>query len=191
MTNKKIIKNVLKMFMYRRLIEEKDIKQILSNINVKDNEIVIKTKKNNYIIYITDEIQSINKNPEIIKLLKKNEDYNKIIVCDKFEKKTVDQLNQYKNIEIFTKNYILLNILDNKFLQPRFEFIDEKELEGLNIKKNQFPKMESIDPVARYLNLKPGDIIKVIKNNENTLYSVEYNLVINTDISKLFEKKFY
>ena len=51
--------------------------------------------------------------------------------------------------------------------------------------------MESIDPVARYLNLKPGDIIKVIKNNENTLYSVEYNLVINTDISKLFEKKFY
>jgi len=191
MTNKKIIKNVLKMFMYRRLIEEKDIKQILSNINVKDNEIVIKTKKNNYLLYITDDVQSINKNPEIIKLLKKNEDYNKIIVCDKFEKKTVDQLNQYKNIEIFTKNYILLNILDNKFLQPRFEFIDEKELEGLNIKKNQFPKMESIDPVARYLNLKPGDIIKVIKNNENTLYSVEYNLVINTDISKLFEKKFY
>lgn len=179
------------MFMYRRLIEEKDIKQILSNINVKDNEIVIKTKKNNYLLYITDDVQSINKNPEIIKLLKKNEDYNKIIVCDKFEKKTVDQLNQYKNIEIFTKNYILLNILDNKFLQPRFEFIDEKELEGLNIKKNQFPKMESIDPVARYLNLKPGDIIKVIKNNENTLYSVEYNLVINTDISKLFEKKFY
>jgi DNA-directed RNA polymerase subunit H (RpoH/RPB5) len=177
MTNKKIIKNVLKMFMYRRLIEEKDIKQILSNINVKDNEIVIKTKKNNYIIYITDEIQSINKNPEIIKLLKKNEDYNKIIICDKFEKKIIDQLNQYKNIEIFTKEYIILNILEHN-LQPEFQFIDEKELENLNIKKNQFPRMLSTDPVAKYLNLKSGDIIKVIGRNENSMYDPYYNIVV-------------
>lgn len=177
MTNKKIIKNVLKMLMYRMLIEKKDIKQILSKINVKENEIVIKTKKNNYLLYITDEVQSINKNPEIVKILKKNEDYNKIIVCDKFEKKIIDQLNQYKNIEIFTKEYIILNILEH-YLQPEFQFIDEKELEKLNIKKNQYPRMLSTDPVARYLNLKSGDIIKVIGRNNNSIYNPYYNLIV-------------
>lgn len=191
MTNKKIIKNVLKMLMYRTLIEEKDIKQILSKINVKENKIVIKTNKNNYLLYITDDdLQSINKNQNILKLLKNNEKYNKIIVCENFEKKTMEQLYLYKNIEIFTKKYILLNILEHH-LQPKFEFIDEKELEDLNIKKNQFPKMESIDPVSRYLNLNPGDIIKVIGYNENSIYDPHYRLVINSSISKLFKKEIY
>lgn len=191
MTNKEIIKNVLKMLMYRKLLEKKDVKQILSEINLKENIFLIKTEKNNYMIYILDEkIQTINKNINILNYLKNNLNNNKIIICEDYEKKTIEQISEYKNVEIFKKDYFLLELLEHK-LQPKYEFVDEKEIESLNIKKNQFPCMESVDPVARYLNLKPGDIIKIIEYNKNSVYNINYRRVYNVPIARLFEKEIY
>ena len=178
-----IYTNVLKMLMYRNLLTENDIKKIVSNKKFKDNELKVDTEKGIYTIFILDEdIQSINKSINVLNILKKDD--NKIIVCKKFEKKTLEQLSDYKNVEIFTINFVLLNILEHT-LQPRFEFIDKKDLESLNIKKSQFPKMESTDPVARCLNLKQGDIIKVIEKNESSIYNINYNIIIYAPISQI------
>jgi len=60
--------------------------------------------------------------------------------------------------------------------------LDEKEAEELlkkyNISKNQLPKIRIDDPAIRNLNVKPGDIIKIIRKSPTAGESIFYRVVV-------------
>jgi DNA-directed RNA polymerase subunit H (RpoH/RPB5) len=88
-----------------------------------------------------------------------------------------------KTCEIFS----LLELQFNKtkhFLVPKHELIkDEKQIEELvrshNIKfKSQFPHILRTDPMCKYLNAQPGNIVKIYRISPTSAESIIYRTVV-------------
>lgn len=52
-------------------------------------------------------------------------------------------------------------------------------LSSYKVKKNELPKQFINDPMSRYLYLKRGQVIRIIRNSEVTGYSVYYRIIVN------------
>jgi len=68
-------------------------------------------------------------------------------------------------------------------LVPEHVKLDEKEKEEVlktyNIKTSQLPIMYASDPAIRHLQVKPGDVIKIIRKSTTAGESVFYRGVAN------------
>jgi DNA-directed RNA polymerase subunit H len=66
-------------------------------------------------------------------------------------------------------------------LVPHHEILSEEEVEKLlktyNIKKEQLPRIRIDDPVAKAINAKEGDVIKIIRKSPTAGVSVAYRVV--------------
>ncbi|RLF47609.1 MAG: DNA-directed RNA polymerase subunit H [Thermoplasmata archaeon] len=66
-------------------------------------------------------------------------------------------------------------------LVPHHEILSEEEVEKLlktyNIKKEQLPRIRIDDPVAKAINAKEGDVIKIIRKSPTAGISVAYRVV--------------
>ncbi|MEM5790550.1 MAG: DNA-directed RNA polymerase subunit H [Candidatus Aenigmatarchaeota archaeon] len=73
------------------------------------------------------------------------------------------------------------NILSHK-LVPKHEILDEKEKEELlkryGITLRQLPRILSSDPVARALDAKPGDVIRIRRKSLTARESIYYRVVV-------------
>ncbi len=75
-----------------------------------------------------------------------------------------------------------INILEHE-LVPQHVILSQEEkkkiIEKFKIKKaNQLPTIYTSDPVIEMLEAKPGDIIKIVRNNPAAEETVYYRLVI-------------
>ena len=77
------------------------------------------------------------------------------------------------------------DILKHK-LVPYHEILSKEEEEKLlktyNIKKEQLPRMLITDPVAKAINAKEGDIVKIVRQSPTAGKSIAYRLVIKKEI---------
>ncbi|MDD5331985.1 MAG: DNA-directed RNA polymerase subunit H [Candidatus Nanoarchaeia archaeon] len=68
-------------------------------------------------------------------------------------------------------------------LTPKHIKMDEKEIEELlskyNISKKQLPRILREDPAIAEMDLKKGDIIKIIRKSETTKEAIYYRVVID------------
>jgi len=73
-----------------------------------------------------------------------------------------------------------MDILKHK-LVPHHEILKEEEVEKLlktyGIKKEQLPKILIDDPVAKAINAKEGDVIKIVRKSPTAGVSVAYRVV--------------
>mgnify|MGYP000244581382 CR=1 FL=1 len=73
-----------------------------------------------------------------------------------------------------------IDILKHK-LVPHHEILKEEEVEKLlktyGVKKEQLPKMLIDDPVAKAINAKEGDVIKIIRKSPTAGVSIAYRVV--------------
>lgn len=100
-----------------------------------------------------------------------NEDINIIIILkDKpnaiIEKELVNNL--YKNVEIFLFKNLVFNITKHEDM-PEFILLNEDEIKEIadkyDTKITKFPKMLSIDPIAKYYGVKSGGMFKIIRKS--------------------------
>jgi len=100
-----------------------------------------------------------------------NEDINIIIILkDKpnaiIEKELVNNL--YKNVEIFLFKNLVFNITKHEDM-PEFILLNENEIKEIadkyDTKITKFPKMLSIDPIAKYYGVKSGGMFKIIRKS--------------------------
>lgn len=110
-------------------------------------------------------------------------DIPKIIVVKEINKKAIQYVyNTFPNAEVFIENELLINLIDHD-LVPEHEILSKEEcdelLENYNAKKRNLPKILKTDPVARYYNMKPGDICKIIRPSEQSGFVAFYRLVVN------------
>lgn len=116
-----------------------------------------------------------------------NENISNIILIFKekinnFNPKNVEEFNQM-NLQVFLVKELMFNISKHQ-LVPKHELIrDPSRIEELvqtyNLKsKLQFPIILKTDPMAKYLNVQSGDIVKVTRTSPSSGESILYRCCV-------------
>jgi DNA-directed RNA polymerase subunit H (RpoH/RPB5) len=168
--------------------ENDDLEYIVSLDNSKNYNTEIKNKKV-YVKIFNYKISSVSEKSQIGEFLKKyNKEYKFIIVQD-ITAKTDETINLYDTqVEIFKFNKLQSDITEH-VLVPLHEVLTKEDgenvLESYRARKRDMPLIRSNEDVAKYYNMKPGEIIKIYRPSPITCESVSYRLVIKSTDSKI------
>lgn len=188
-----ILTNTIKMLTERKLIvKEQNKNKLIDELHKKKTNDHIYTfdidadkKPKKYVIKLFfQQITSISKTSAIVDFLNSYKEFHKIIVV-KGIKPNAQQiiLSNYSNTEIFKEAELMINLVDID-LVPKYEIFDQDDInnkkfcEDYLCRKRNIPKMLHTDPVARYYNLKKGDMVRIIRPSETTGLSSSYRLVV-------------
>ena len=186
-----VMTNVVKMLTERGIIKKEHMdKKIdeIKKVQSDDQTYQIKTDKDTYaVVYVPQKITSINKSYGVIDFLNTFKSSPKFVIVKEISKKIEQHiLTNYPNTEIFMEKDLMINLVDHD-LVPKHELLTPEEAETFyekyNCKKRNMPKLLSGDPVAKYYNMKPGNIVRIIRPSEKTGEIISYRLVVKGSIS--------
>ena len=96
-------------------------------------------------------------------------------------KQKLADINIELQVECFNISELMVNITEHAYV-PKHILLTEEQKKDLmkryRIKENQLPKILRTDPVAKYLGLKRGDVVKIIRSSETAGKYVTYRITI-------------
>ncbi len=197
---KTVLTNIIKMLTERKLLKKENEAGNIEKITSTQSDDMIymvpidktgtdeKSKTAFAIKIVFQKVTAINKSYGISEFLVNYKNNPKIVVVKDVSKKALQYiLNNFGNTEIFLEKELMINIVEHVLL-PTHEMLSPDEIqmfyEKYNCKKRNMPKMLSTDPVARYYNMKPGDICRIIRPSEKSGFIASYRLVIKGSFGK-------
>ncbi|KAK1755806.1 RNA polymerase [Echria macrotheca] len=96
-------------------------------------------------------------------------------------RKVIQVTQQYTQIECFLEEDLLVNITHHELVPKHIVLSrDEKAalLKRYRLKETQLPRILAKDPVARYLGLKRGQVVKIIRTSETAGRYASYRLCV-------------
>lgn len=94
--------------------------------------------------------------------------------------KEINLESEYR-IEYFNIDDLLVNIAKHE-LVPKHIIVNEEEkkmvLRKYRVKESQLPKILVTDPMARYLGLRKGMLVKIIRKSQTSGLHVVYRIAI-------------
>ena len=168
--------------------ENDDLEYIVNLDTSKNYNTEIKNKKV-YIKIFNYKISSVSEKSPIGEFIKKyNKEYKFIIVQD-ITGKTEEMINSYDTqVEIFKFNKLQFDITEHMLVPPH-EVLTKEEgenvLETYRARKRDMPLIRSNEDVAKYYNMKPGEITRIYRTSPLTCEAVAYRLVIKSSDSKV------
>jgi DNA-directed RNA polymerase I, II, and III subunit RPABC1 len=187
-----VLTNAVKMLTERNLLDHNKLDSNINNILDIDSDDHIypikvkeKEKERTYIVKILNQkITAISKQSVISDFLHKYKNSSKIIIVKDISTKARQiALNNYPQTEIFLEHELMINIMDYG-LVPKHEVIDPDSdeaktfFETYNVKKRNMPRILITDPVARYYNMKKGDVCRIVRPSDTSGFAPFYRLVI-------------
>lgn len=193
---KKSLKTVIEMLIDRKILPDNYSYNYDGFIElIEDNNKsyhIIEIESDICILYYMNEKYKVNDFKSIIKDFEKQ--YNLLFLILKENltennKKTIPEilLDITKEYQIFNIKDLQINITKHS-LQPKFEIItnpdDIKEVYNqynliIDDKiKQLFPYILKTDPISKYYGLKPGNLLKIIKNSESSGEYITYRLCV-------------
>jgi len=173
-----------------KLIEDEndDLEYMIKLDNSKNYNTEIKNKKV-YIKIFNYKISSINEKSPIGEFLKKYNDEYKFIIVQDITPKTEENINIYDTqVEIFKFNKLQSDITEH-MLVPKHEVLTKEEgenvLESYRARKRDMPLIRTNEDVAKYYNMKPGEITRIYRPSPLTCESIAYRLVIKSTDPKV------
>ena len=165
----------------KRLKEEKCMSGIFTKLDKNDPN----KKSRLYYHYIPTQKLNFDAIKDFIKLLGASEaNIGLILISGKISDQAKRKLQEISNellIEIFTLNELVVNITEHELVPKHILLsIEEKDalLKRYKIKESQLPKILMSDPVARYLGLKRGDVVKIVRVSETAGRYITYRIAI-------------
>ena len=96
-------------------------------------------------------------------------------------KQKLADINIELQVECFNISELMVNITEHAYV-PKHILLTEEEKKELmkryRIKESQLPKILHNEPVAKYLGLKRGDVVKIIRDSETAGKYVTYRITI-------------
>jgi DNA-directed RNA polymerase subunit H (RpoH/RPB5) len=180
-----IITNTLKMLHERGWIkiDETKIDKIVDDVIKTENnmEYTIKDKETYKVKFYLQKISSIKKT-DLEEFIVDNKKNHKILIISEINARTKKDLLEVGKIEIFTKEELMINIIDN-ILVPKHYLLNEDDkkrfMEEYIVKPKELPRIYSYDPIARYYYAKNGDIFRIERPSLISGISIVYRLVVN------------
>jgi DNA-directed RNA polymerases I, II, and III subunit RPABC1 len=103
-----------------------------------------------------------------------------IVLEDKPTSTIQKELEENDNIEIFFAKKLMFNITKHVLI-PKHKLLNESEIKEIldkyQCKKNQLPKIQYEDPVARYYGAKVGDVFEIVRPTPTTGIFKVYRVV--------------
>ena len=182
-----ILTNFIKMITNRGLLKKENIdsniKKVLKSENNNDQfKIKILDPPDTYfqIMIIKKKITTINKTSDIMDFLVGDENNLKIISVDIINKNARNMvIKKFSNTEVFLNSDLMHNLIEN-ILVPEHILLDDNEKKDfikIYSREKDMPRIKVSDPVARYYNMKIGDICKIIRPSK-TAGKVNYYRVV-------------
>lgn len=84
-------------------------------------------------------------------------------------------------IEIFQESDIIVNITHHELVPKHIRLSNEEKVDLLKryrLKESQLPRIQSQDPVARYLGLKRGQVVKIVRRSETAGRYASYRICL-------------
>jgi DNA-directed RNA polymerase subunit H (RpoH/RPB5) len=168
--------------------ENDDLEYIINLDTSKNYNTEIKNKKV-YIKLFNYKISSVSEKSPIGEFIKKyNKEYKFIVVQD-ITGKTEETINSYDTqVEIFKFNKLQFDITEH-ILVPPHEVLTKEEgenvLETYRARKRDMPLIRTNEDVAKYYNMKPGEITRIYRTSPLTCEAIAYRLVIKSSDAKV------
>jgi DNA-directed RNA polymerase subunit H (RpoH/RPB5) len=154
--------------------------------NLANNETFVKyDNKVFYLKIIPYKLNTIKKSEDIEKFINNHIDDKKIFTIIPGSNKIEKQLLEYDNTEVFNDVDLLVNIIDNNLVPKHILLSDDQAEEILTeykIKKENLPRILSGDRIAKYYNIKPGQIVKIIRPSITAGEEIIYRVCVNGKI---------
>ena len=182
------IETLLEMFKDRNLKITKNaesIKEIINKLNNKSNFSLDFNEEIKVVYYLSSKF----KLPEIKFYFEEAPMFEKYILItdDKLTKTNINAINNLRNndekinIQIFNIKELMFNISKHSLVPKHILVTDTEEIDTIfknyNLKtKFQLPFILKSDPMAKYLDLKHGDIIKIIRNSPTAGEYISYRV---------------
>lgn len=178
---KTVLMNTVKMLTNRKWLPLEDLNKNIEKVTKTVSE------DNNYFVTKDIVIRMINniklsKLDQIRGFVEKHTQVHKIIIVKSVVNKLQENIySDYKNVEFFREEEMMINIVDCPIV-PKHEVLTEKEgeeiLESYNINRSKMASMLVTDTIARYYRMKKGDICRIIRHSETAGYVPYYRKVI-------------
>jgi DNA-directed RNA polymerase subunit H (RpoH/RPB5) len=194
--------NLIKMFSNRGFVNTENIQKYIDKIIKDDNDdqeyIIPLDNESNYNTTITNKkifvkifdykITSINKNSPIGEFISKHDSEYKVLIVQDINQKSENIIESYSTqSEVFKINSLMINIIDH-VLVPKHIVLSKDDtdrvLEAYRAKKRDMSLIRTTDAVAKYYNMKPGEIVKIIRPSVMTVEAPAYRLVIKSKDTK-------
>lgn len=185
---KTLLTNTIKMLTERGLLDPSKIDdniQSIINDQQPDRSYVIKliSGKLFAVRIIPHKITAVNKTYGLLDFLVGYKKNPKIIILKEISNKAYQQIiKNYPETEVFYEHELMINLVDHvlvpKHIPLKFDDVDKEFYEPRNLKRRQMPRMLASEPVARYYNLKPEDICRIIRPSEKSGEYPTYRRVI-------------
>ena len=144
-------------------------------IGIKDNKDSKSSKKE--IIQLYNFIKAINQ--------LSNNDNIVFVICygQKLHPSHIELEKMLDNVQIFHINSLIFNITKHKYV-PKHELLNKEEINTLKKKLNinsvnQLPVILTNDPVAKYLNMKNGDVCRIYRPSPSTQIHICYRVCMD------------
>ena len=194
--------NLIKMLSNRSFINTENINKYIEKIIKEDNDdqeyIISLDNETNYNTTIKNKkifmkifdykITSINKNSPIGEFISKFDSEYKILIVQDINQKSENIIDSYSTqSEVFKISQLMINIVDH-VLVPKHIVLSKEEtdkvLEAYRAKKRDMSLIRTTDAVAKYYNMQPGEIVKIIRPSVMTVEAPAYRLVIKSKDTK-------
>jgi DNA-directed RNA polymerase subunit H (RpoH/RPB5) len=172
------------MLMNRKWINNsEDIKNIVDKILKTENEMTYFYKDKieyNFKFYL-NKISSIKKT-DLEEFIIKNKNNHKILITGDISSNTRQQIVDFGKIEVFSKDELMINIVDN-ILVPKHELLSDNDkkkfMEEYLAKPKELPRIFMNDPIARYYYAKVGDIFRIERPSIVSGFAISYRIVVS------------
>lgn len=120
-------------------------------------------------------VKDITNSPIINDFLKTNLKYHKIIVFDGMSDKVHIALSKKKNVEVFSRDYLMIDLMSHDCAPIKCELITDDDIK--HIINPRIPYIHLNDPLVKYYNGKKKQILRITRTSLNNSEEIGYRRI--------------